>query len=257
VPRGRVRVVLFDFDGTLSLLREGWPAIMTDLMLTELRRVDTGDDLDALVESIVVGLNGWPTVVQMRRLADEIAARGGRPADPAEYARRYQDRLLALIRGRYDDIASGRASAADWAVPGTHALLERLQARGRILVLASGTEVQHVRHEADLLGLTAYFDGRLFAPDGDAPFSKRSVIEHVLRTYGLRGEELLGFGDGVVETEEVLRVGGVAVAVASQEPPARGVNARKRERLIRAGADAVVPDYSGHERLLRWLLAEE
>jgi len=227
-------------------------------MLTELRRAGTADDLEALVESIVVGLNGWPTVVQMRRLADEIAGRGGRPADPAEYARRYQDRLSALVRRRYDDITAGRASPTDWAVPGTHALLERLQARGMILVLASGTEVEHVRREADLLGLTAYFDGRLFAPAGDdAPFSKRSVIEHILRAYDLRGEELLGFGEGVVETEEVRRAAGVAVAVASQEPPARGVNARKRARLVRAGADAVIPDYTGHERVLRWLLAEE
>jgi phosphoglycolate phosphatase-like HAD superfamily hydrolase len=194
----------------------------------------------------------------MRRLAEEIAGHGGTPAHPAEYAGRYQDRLLALIRGRYDEITSGQSSRADWAVPGTHALLERLQVRGMILVLASGTEVQHVRHEADLLGLTEYFDGRLFAPDGEGtPFSKRSVIEHVLRVYGLRGEELLGFGDGVVETEEVRRVGGVAVAVASQEPPVSGVNAQKRERLIRAGADVVIPDYSGHERLLRWLFAEE
>jgi phosphoglycolate phosphatase-like HAD superfamily hydrolase len=143
-------------------------------------------------------------------------------------------------------------------VPGTHALLEELKARGLILVLASGTEVTHVRREADLLGLTSYFDGRLFAPDGnDSRFSKRLVIERALREYGLCGEELVGFGDGVVETEEVRRVGGVAVAVASQEPPARGVNARKRERLIRAGADAVIPDYTGHKRVLRWLFAEE
>jgi phosphoglycolate phosphatase len=262
LPRGRFRAVLFDFDGTLSLLREGWPAVMTDMMVDELRRTGTSqpkDQLAATVESIVSGLNGRPTIVQMQHLAAEVARRGGRPVGPAEYARTYQERLLAMIRGRYDDLATVRAAPADWAVPGTHALLQALRSRGLTLVLASGTEVTHVRREADLLGLTPYFDEAVFfAPVGDDPhFSKRAVIERVLREHSLRGEELLGFGDGVIETEEVRRVGGVAVAVASQEPPARGVNAWKRDRLIRAGADVVIADYDCHDRLLRWLFAED
>jgi phosphoglycolate phosphatase-like HAD superfamily hydrolase len=261
LPRGRFRAVLFDFDGTLSLLREGWPAVMTALMREELRRTGTAeldDRLTAAVEDMVIGLNGRPTIVQMTRLAEEIAKRGGRPADPLTYARTYQERLLHMIQGRYDDMRSGRATPADWAVPGAHALLARLHERGLTLVLASGTEVTHVRREADLLGLTPYFDKALFAPVGDDPhFSKRLVIERVLRKHGLRGEELLGFGDGVVETEDVRRVCGVAVAVASEEPPRRGVNAWKRDRLIRAGADVVIADYDCHERLLRWLFAED
>ncbi len=262
LPRGRFRAVLFDFDGTLSLLREGWPAVMTELMLEELRRTGTAqpaDRLAAIAEAIVVGLNGRPTIVQMQYLAAEVERLGGQSADPAEYARRYQERLLNLIRGRYDDIRSGRVAAAAWAVPGAHALLDQLRSRGLTLVLASGTEAEHVRREADLLGLTPYFDeARFFAPAGDDPhFSKRAVIEQVLREHGLRGEELLGFGDGVVETEEVRRVGGVAVAVASEEPPRRGVNPWKRDRLIRAGADVVVADYECGERLLAWLFASD
>jgi hypothetical protein len=72
----------------------------------------------------------------------------------------------------------------------------------------------------------------------------------------LRGDELVGFGDGVVETEEVRRVGGAAVAVASEEPPRRGVHAGKRERLIRAGADVVIADYDCPSLLLRWMNSE-
>src|SRR5205085_6733359 len=56
LPRGRFRAALFDFDGTLSLLREGWPAVMTRLMLEELRRTGTAEgdaELAALVEGIV------------------------------------------------------------------------------------------------------------------------------------------------------------------------------------------------------------
>jgi phosphoglycolate phosphatase len=257
LPRGRFRAVLFDFDGTLSLLREGWPAVMSEMMLDELRRTGPVEPLADLVEDIVVGLNGRPTIVQMQALAAEVGRRGGTPKSLSAYASEYQARLLELIRGRYDDIAVGRVAAAAWEVPGSHALLDELRNRGLILVLASGTEMTHVRREADLLGLTTYFGDAVFAPTGDDPhFSKRAVIEQLLERHTLRGEELLGFGDGVVETEEVRRVGGTAVAVASEEPPRRGVNRAKRDRLIRAGADVVIADYECHEPLLWWLFAE-
>ncbi len=68
---------------------------------------------------------------------------------------------------------------------------------------------------------------------------------------------MLGFGDGFVEIEEIKRVGGVAVAVASDEVNRRGVHAWKRDRLVRAGADIVIPEYRRHERLLAYLMGEE
>ncbi|HEY2910811.1 MAG TPA: HAD family hydrolase [Gemmataceae bacterium] len=259
-PRGRFRAAIFDFDGTLSLLREGWPAVMSEMMLAELRRVgpEAGAANDAeLVEEIVVGLNGRPTIVQMQTLAAEVIRRGG-SADPMALVREYQDRLFRLIGSRYDEIRSGRVSPKMWAVPGVHAFLDALRARGIKLVLVSGTQVVHVRREAEMLGLLPYFGEAFFAPNGDdATFTKRAVIERVMAEHRLRGEELIGFGDGVVETEEVRRVGGVAVAVASAEPPARGVNPGKRRRLIQAGADVVIGDYECGDRLLALLFAEE
>jgi phosphoglycolate phosphatase-like HAD superfamily hydrolase len=257
LPHGRFRAVVFDFDGTLSLIREGWQGIMTPMIVEELRRTganESDESLAATTEAIVVGLNGKPTVVQMARLAEEVARRGGSPKTALEYAGVYQNLLLAMIRGRYEDLSSGRATPADWAVPGVHGLLELLRSRGLTLIVASGTEITHVRREAGLLGLTPYFEKAIYAPVGDDPrFSKRAVIERLLEEYGLRGEELLGFGDGVVETAEMRRAGGVAVGVASHEPPQRGVNPLKREQLIRAGADVIIPDFEAHEQLLNWL----
>ena len=70
--------------------------------------------------------------------------------------------------------------------------------------------------EADLLGLTAYFGEHVYgALDDYKNFSKQMVIERILRDHGLGGHELLGFGDGFVEIEEVKKVGGVAIAVVS------------------------------------------
>ena len=57
-----------------------------------------------------------------------------------------------------------------------------------------------------------------------------------------KAAELLGFGDGVVEAQEVKRAGGTFVGVASAEPGQTGINAEKRTRLIAAGADIIADD---------------
>lgn len=253
LPRGRYRAVLFDFDGTLSLLREGWPAVMVGMMVEALVGIGAPEseaELAVLVEEFVMALNGRPAIFQMARLVEEIRSRGGTPELPADYLREYDRRLLDVVRGRYREIEEGRVLPARWAVPGGHDLLEALWERGLNLYLASGTHLKHVRFEADLLELSPFFGREINAPDGDdTAFSKRGVIERILAENNIRGEELLSFGDGVVETEEVRRVGGTAVAVASAMEPGV-VNRWKRDRLVAAGADVVIADYQGHEELL-------
>jgi phosphoglycolate phosphatase len=256
LPRGRYRAVLFDFDGTLSLLREGWSTVMVDLMVEALVRTGATEpqaELAVLVEEFVMALNGRPAIFQMARLVEEIRARGGSPLLPADYLREYDERLLRVVGERVREVREGRARPERWAVPGGHTTLTALWTRGLKLYLASGTHLRHVRHEADLLELSPFFGREIYAPDGDdTAFSKRTVIARILAENRIRGEELLSFGDGVVETEEVRRVGGTAVAVASDLEPGV-VNRPKRDRLIAAGADVVIPDYQGNQALLRWL----
>ena len=164
---------------------------------------------------------------------------------------------MQRIRGRLDALASGAAAPADWTVPSSHEMLAMLRERGITLYLASGTDLAFVRREAELLGVAPYFGNHIYgALDDYKNFSKQMVIERILRDNDLRGEELIGFGDGFVEIEEVKGAGGVAVAVASDEVKRRGVNAWKRERLVRAGADVVIPEYRRHRRLLQFLFAE-
>ncbi|MGL4552616.1 MAG: HAD family hydrolase [Gemmataceae bacterium] len=257
LPRGRFRSVLFDFDGTLSLIREGWPAVMIPMMVDVLKGTGTAEtphELTAVVEDFVMRLNGRQTIYQMMRLADEVRQRGGTPLAPLEYKHRYHDLLMGRIRGRLAGLEGGSAAAEAWTVPGSHALLEWLRRRGVKLYLASGTDLKYVRHEAALLGVAAYFGEHIYgALDEHQNFSKAMIIERILRDEGLRGEELLGFGDGFVEIEEVRKVGGVAVAVASDEEKRAGVNAWKRDRLVKAGADVVIPEYRKADRLLGWL----
>ena len=67
-----------------------------------------------------------------------------------------------------------------------------------------------------------------------------------------------GFGDGFVEIDNIKCVGGVAIAVASDETHRSGrPDPWKRERLIGVGADIVVPDYRHHRELLDYLWRED
>ncbi|MCI0641680.1 MAG: HAD family hydrolase [Gemmataceae bacterium] len=260
ISRGRFRFVLFDFDGTLSLIREGWPQVMIPMMVDVLSQTGTDEDDKTLrlnVEEFVMRLNGRQTIYQMMHLADEVKKRGGQPLEPLAYKHRYHELLMERIRGRIDALAQRHATPEDWTVPGSHALLENLRGRGLTLYLASGTDLPYVRREAELLGVSRFFGEHIYgALDDYQNFSKKMVIERILKENQLAGEELLAFGDGFVEIEEVKRVGGVAIAVASDEVKRRGINAWKRDRLVRAGADLVIGDYRQQEELVRWLMGE-
>ena len=259
-PRGKFRSVLFDFDGTLSLIREGWPQIMIPMMVDVLRGAGAKEDdatLAAQVEDFVMRLNGRQTIYQMMQLADEVAKRGGTPLEPLVYKHRYHDLLMHRIQGRLDALASGQVAPDAWTVPGSHAFLESLRAKGLTLYLASGTDLQFVRNECRLLGLAHYFGPHIYgALDDYQNFSKKMIIERILKENNLRGEELIGFGDGFVEIEEIKRAGGVAVAVASDEVKRQGIHPWKRDRLVRAGADMVIGDYRHHDWLMRTLFED-
>src|SRR5829696_7334874 len=123
LPRGRFRSVLFDFDGTLSLIREGWPQVMVPMMVDVLRATGTGEDAEVLaahVEEFVMRLNGRQTIYQMIQLAEEVERRGGRPLDPLAYKHRYHGLLMGRIEGRLAALEAGTAAPDDWTVPGSH-----------------------------------------------------------------------------------------------------------------------------------------
>ena len=88
------------------------------------------------------------------------------------------------------------------------------------------------------------------ALDDYRSFSKAMIIERIIKDMNVGAHQLLAFGDGFVEIEETRRAGGVAVGVASDEEARQGINAWKRERLIRAGADIIVGDYRQQDELL-------
>jgi phosphoglycolate phosphatase-like HAD superfamily hydrolase len=253
--------VLFDFDGTLSLVREGWPEVMVPMMVEVLQQTGTGESteqLDRLVRDFVMQLTGKQTIYQMIRLAEEVRSRGGVPEDPAVYKQTYHDRLMERIARRREDLRSGRVAPEAMLVPHSLELLAELKRRDVPLYLASGTDEHYVRDEARLLGLEPYFGPRVYgAVDDYKSFSKAMVIQRILAENRVEGEALLGFGDGYVEIQNVKTVGGIAVAVASDEAGRSGKpDPWKRNRLVGAGADLVVADYRDSPALLKYLWNE-
>jgi phosphoglycolate phosphatase len=257
IPRGRFRSVLFDFDGTLSLIREGWPEVMIPMMVRVLRETSTEETESALaqtVEDFVMRLNGRQTIYQMIQLADEVRKRGGVPADPLQYKHQYHELLWQRIHGRVHGLEQGSIIAESLTVPGSHELLSVLRERGLTMYLASGTDIKYVRNEAKAIGVADFFGPHIYgALDDYQNFSKKMIIDRILAENQLQGDELLAFGDGFVEIEEVKRVGGVAIGVASDEVRRAGVNQWKRNRLILAGADIIIPEYRQRTALVDYL----
>lgn len=258
-PSPRINQVLFDFDGTLSLIRQGWPEVMLPMFIEMLPPSpgESATDRRRLLHEDMMRLNGKQTIYQMRQFAERVKERGGQPAEPLWYKREYLRRLDQHISERVEAIESGRAEPDDFLVYGARAMLEELDARGWELSLASGTDQSAVQREAALLRIDRYFRGGIYgALDDPEQFSKQMVIDQILRDRQIQPDQLLAFGDGYVEIQNTKERGGLAVAVASDE--ARNGSGRvdswKRDRLLGVGADAVIPDYRDASRLLECLL---
>ena len=255
------RHVLFDFDGTLSLIREGWPEVMVPMMVEILQGTGTDESpqtLHDLALEFVMQLNGKQTIYQMIRLADEVKARGGVAEEPVVYKQMYHDRLMKRIAGRRAALVSGEAQPAEMLVPDSLKILEALRERGAQLYVASGTDEDYVVEEARLLGLDKFFGPRIYgARDDFKAFSKAMVIQRILSENNVDGGSLLGFGDGYVEVQNIKEAGGVAIGVASDEAGRSGKpDPWKRDRLIGVGADFIIPDYRDYRTLLAYLWNE-
>jgi phosphoglycolate phosphatase-like HAD superfamily hydrolase len=253
----RARVALFDFDGTLSLIRTGWVDVMVPMMVEVLLDLKTGEseaEIRALVEEFVARLTGEQTIYQMIELVNQVKKRGGTPLAPEQYKKIYHDALLKRIEYRRAELREGKVAPEKYMVPGARRWLESLKARGLKLYCASGTDHDYTVEECELLGLRSFFDGGVYGAQEDyKSFSKEILIQRMVGSMECRGDELLGFGDGFVEIKNVKDAGGVAVGVATAEPECQVVDPWKRNRLVRVGADFIIPNYLGLEELNRAL----
>lgn len=258
VERGHIQHALFDFDGTISLLREGWQQIMAPVCV-EMICGDTQptpairEEVDRMIDETT----GIQTIFQMQRLEEMVRAHGLVPEEniltPVEYKKIYNDRLMDPVRARIARMDRGETAEEEFMVCGARRFLELMAATGTAMYVFSGTDREDVRHEASRLGAAGFFLEIWGALPSVEEYSKEKIIREIMSEHQLRGPQVLAVGDGPVELRNIKEAGGIALGVASDEKAGAGWDLHKRERLLRAGADILVPDFNEAEALVRYL----
>jgi phosphoglycolate phosphatase-like HAD superfamily hydrolase len=254
--------VVFDFDGTLSTLREGWERVMEPVMV----RAILGDayasvsgeafaTVSLAVTEFIDRTTGIQTLVQMQGLVRLVRQFGYVPEDEildeGGYKEIYNTELLDIVRARLAKIEAGYLERTDFHMKNAVPLVEALRSRRMKLYLASGTDVADVRAEAEALGFAEFFEGRIYGSVGDVNVeAKRVVLDRIFRDNAIAPQELVTIGDGPVEMRETRKRGGIAVGLCSDERRGFGANLAKRRRLVRGGATLLLADFTDLDAFL-------
>jgi phosphoglycolate phosphatase-like HAD superfamily hydrolase len=212
------------------------------------------------VTHLIEKTTGIQTLAQMGLLRELVANFGYVAAPdilaPEAYKKIYNRALLAAMEQRRQGIATGRLTPADLTLKGATEFLARLAQAGTKLYLASGTDEDEVKAEAALLGYADLFTGGIRGSVGDIKNDpKKVVIRQLIAEIKQAGQDyrdgrVVVFGDGPVEMREAKKAGVFAIGIVSDEARRYGANFAKRERLILAGADLLLPDFSWAEALI-------
>jgi rfaE bifunctional protein kinase chain/domain len=261
---------IFDHDGTISTLREGWEQIMVPMMVKAILGEHFQEADEALYHKVhtrvvdfVDKTTGIQTLVQMKGLVELVKEFGlvpeDRILDEFGYKEIYNKELLAMVKERETKLLRGELAVEDFTLKNAVSLLEKLHKAGVTLYLASGTDEQDVKNEARILGYHHLFKGGIYGAVGDVTKeAKKMVLDRILNDIGdAKTGQLVVFGDGPVEIRETRKRGGATVGVASNEVKRHSLNENKRSRLIKAGADVIIPDFSQLPKLLQLLNVNE
>lgn len=258
---GRIKYTLIDFDGTISVIRQGWENVMASMMIEMIcNGKPPTPEIEAEVREYIDYSTGILTIKQMEWLAEAVHRYGiaKEPKSPYEYKRIYNERMLSYIEGRIKGLMSGEIKPEDMMIMGARSFLEELYKRGVIIYLASGTDHEYVVKEASALKILQYFRGGIYgALDRKEEHSKERIIQKILDENDLKGDELLVVGDGPVEIRNAKSRDAIALGVASDEVRRCGLNSRKRRRLIEAGTDLIISDYIKYKNIVAFLFNEE
>lgn len=248
------RFALFDFDGTVSLIRANWREVMLPYFTDVLEKAAPGKDrseLEQRAAAIVDGLTGKQTIFQCVELDREVQLLGGEHADPEIYKQGFLNRMEERVIRCREGLLDGSLRKEDLLVPGIGDLVRTLESKGIRCCLASGTDEKHVRLEARLLGVDQLFSGGIYGARPEQTGGvKEELLNSMIRTGEIDGRSVLCFGDGPSELAAAKTVGGYAVGVAFDEKRQFATDMRKRDLLLNAGADMIIPDFTDSETLL-------
>lgn len=261
-----IRYAIFDNDGTISTLREGWEQVMAPMMVKAIlghRYADAGSSLiskvKVSVDEMIDKTTGIQTLMQMKMLLELIKEFGFVPEnqilDEHGYKKIYNEMLMEIVGKREKKLINGELECNDLTMKNVLPFLKILYDKGIKLFLTSGTDEEDVKHEASVLGYDHLFEGRIYGATGNINKEvKKAVLDHIIESIGTsEAGSIATFGDGPVEIRETHKHGGLTIGIASNELRRNGLNEVKRTRLIKAGADIIVPDFSQSEILLKLL----
>ncbi|MBK5262645.1 MAG: HAD family hydrolase [Peptostreptococcaceae bacterium] len=254
------KICIFDHDGTISVLRQGWEDIMIKTMI----EIISGDKLQTLTkeelkkitkqsQDLIDKTTGVQTIIQMKELVKlvELSKYVEREniLDPFSYKKIYNDKLLEKVAIRRKKLANGELEIEDVTIKDSVKTLKRFVEVGSKVYLASGTDVTDVIEEAEALGYAKFFTGGINGSEGNITLDpKRKVIKNIIKeiedSKDIKVGECVVFGDGPVEMREAKKHGLIAIGIISDETRRWGKNLSKRERLILGGADILIPDFS-------------
>ncbi len=258
----KISHAIFDHDGTISVLREGWEKIMEPMMMKAIlgpayAKADESTYHKVLnrVGKFIDSTTGIQTLVQMQGLVKLVKEFGFVPEkevlDEFGYKEIYNEALLELVKKRVEKLKRGELNIDDFAIKGVVPFLHKLHESGISLYMASGSDENDVIEEAKALGYANLFENRIYGAVGDVTKeAKKIVMDRIVKDIGPKNaKQIVAFGDGPVEIREINKRSGLAIGIASDEVRRFGLNRQKRSRLIRAGADIIIPDYSQAEIL--------
>jgi phosphoglycolate phosphatase-like HAD superfamily hydrolase len=214
------------------------------------------------VKEYIDKTTGMQTLLQMKALVNLVRRFRCVPEseilDEFGYKALYYRTLSEMVNGRIQMLRGGTLSVENCTIRKAAQFLDTLRKKSVTLYLASGTDQEDVEREAEVLGYRHLFGDRIYGAPPDAIRDvKRMVLERILADIGVAsGEQILTIGDGPVEIRETHKRGGYVIGVASDEVRRYGLNPGKRRRLIEAGADLIIPDYSDMDELLQILIAD-
>lgn len=255
---GSIAHVLLDFDGTISVLRQGWEKVMLELMLMSIcGESPPNPTIKNEVIDYIDQSTGILTIRQMEWLVEAVKRHrlAGEPLSARQYKARYLDMLMVYVRKRIADVADHRIPADDMMIKGAGDFVSAFWKRGATLYLASGSDHPDVVNEVRVLGLTKYMNGGIYgALDASEANDKERIIQRILDENRLTGNQLLVIGDGPVEIRVASQRQALTLGIASDEVLREGWNLRKADRVVKAGCDFLVSDFSHAEQLLNFLL---
>jgi rfaE bifunctional protein kinase chain/domain len=267
IEKDKIKHAVFDHDGTISVLREGWELVMEPMMIKAILGDQFSNTEEHIYNRVVNRVRdyidkstGIQTIQQMEGLIDIINEFNFVPKhqvlDKFGYKEIFNVALMEMVNKRIQKLNRKELDIQDFALKGAIEFLKYLSQKGITLYLASGTDNDDVITEAKAMGYAHLFNGGIYGAIGDiTKFSKKMVMEKIINDNNLSGTELITFGDGPVEMRECRKVGGIAVGIASDEIRRHGLSIEKRTRLIKAGAHIVIPDLSQRETLSELLFS--